>query len=67
MSVLGSTGLVAGRELRETFRRRSFWIVLGVMFIASCAAMILPDVLSDDSNPKYTVAVIGDAPSSRPR
>ena len=62
MSVLGSTGLVAGRELRETFRRRSFWIVLGVMFIASCAAMILPDVLSDDSNPKYTVAVIGDAP-----
>ena len=60
MSVLGSTRLVAGRELRETFRRRSFWIVLGVMFVASCAAMILPDLLSDDSNPKYDVAVIGD-------
>ncbi|MDQ2679050.1 MAG: ABC transporter permease [Actinomycetota bacterium] len=62
MSVLGSTALVAGRELRETFRRRSFWIVLGVMFIASCAAMILPDALSDDSNPRYDVAVIGDEP-----
>ncbi len=62
MSVLGSTGLVAGRELRETFRRKSFWIVLGVMFIASSAAMILPDVLADDSNPEYDVAVIGDAP-----
>ena len=62
MSVLTSTRLVAGRELRETFRRRSFWIVVGVMFVASCAAMILPDLLSDDSNPKYDVAVIGDDP-----
>lgn len=63
MSAVGSTRLVAGRELSETFRRKSFWIVLGVMFLASCAAMIVPDLLADDSNPEYDVAVIGGDPA----
>ncbi len=45
MTWLQATRLVAGRELREAFRRKSLWIVFAILFIGSSVAMILPDVL----------------------
>jgi ABC-2 type transport system permease protein len=52
---LHATRLVAGRELRESFRRRSLWIVLALLFVGSSVAMILPDLL-DDGATRYEVA-----------
>jgi ABC-2 type transport system permease protein len=48
---------VAGRELKEAFRRKSLWIVLGILFVGSCLAMILPEVL-DGGTTEYDVAVV---------
>ncbi len=56
MTWLQATRLVAGRELREAFRRRSLWIVFAILFIGSSVAMILPDVL-DSGRTRYDVAV----------
>jgi ABC-2 type transport system permease protein len=54
--------LVVERELREAFRRKSFWIVLGVLLLGSTAGMVLPEVIGGD-DPRYDVAVVerGDA------
>src|SRR5258705_13577365 len=52
-----ATALVAGRELRESFRRRSLWIVFAILFIGSSAAMILPDAL-DRGTSTYHVALV---------
>jgi ABC-2 type transport system permease protein len=51
-----ATRLVAARELREAFRRRSLWIVFAVLFLGSAAAMIVPDLL-DSGSTTYDVAV----------
>jgi ABC-2 type transport system permease protein len=62
-----ATRLVAGRELKEAFRRRSLWIVLGILFVGSSLAMILPEVLSGGTT-EYDVAVVsrsGGLPTSR--
>ncbi len=56
MTWLQATRLVAGRELREAFRRKSLWIVFAILFIGSSVAMILPDVL-DSGRTRYDVAV----------
>lgn len=61
MSPFRSTMLVAERELRETMRRKTFWIVLAVLFLGSTAAVVLPEVLDDDDPTTYHVAVSGDA------
>jgi ABC-2 type transport system permease protein len=53
---LQATRLVAGRELREAFRRKSLWIVFAILFIGSSVAMILPDVL-DSGRTRYDVVV----------
>jgi ABC-2 type transport system permease protein len=53
---LQSTLLVAGRELREAFRRRSLWIVLALLFAASTAAMLVPELLNGGKT-HYDVAV----------
>jgi ABC-2 type transport system permease protein len=50
------TRLVAGRELKEAFRRRSLWIVLAIVFIGATVAMILPDLL-DSGDSRSEVAV----------
>ncbi|HEX2850190.1 MAG TPA: ABC transporter permease [Acidimicrobiales bacterium] len=62
MSGWEATALVARRELREAFRRRSFWIVGAVLFVGSTAAMVVPALLHrgpgvDD------VAVVGGSPA----
>jgi ABC-2 type transport system permease protein len=58
-----ATRLVAARELRESFRRRSLWIVLAVLFVGSSAAMILPEVL-DSGGTRYDVAIVPGADAS---
>ena len=57
MSTTRATLLVAGRELREAFRRKSLWIVIAIIFVGSTAGMILPDVL-DSGTTRYDVAVV---------
>lgn len=61
MSTLNAVRLVAGREAREALRRRSMWVTIGVLFLGSSAAMIVPEVI--DSGPTtYDVAIVGEAP-----
>ena len=59
MTAVGSTRLVAAREIRETTRRKSFWIVLVVLALAATAAVVVPTLLDDDGT-RYRVAVVGD-------
>jgi ABC-2 type transport system permease protein len=60
-----ATRLVAGRELKEAFRRKTLWIVLAILFVGSSLAMILPEVLSSGTT-EYEVAVVtsSGAPSA---
>jgi ABC-2 type transport system permease protein len=57
-----ATLLVASREVREAFRRKTLWIVFALLFIGSSVAMILPEAL-DDSTTHYDVAVQSGAGS----
>jgi len=63
MGELHLTMLVAGRELRETFRGKAFWIVAAIVLVASTAGMILPEVIGDDGPTHYEVAVVEGDPS----
>jgi ABC-2 type transport system permease protein len=59
VSTARATVLVAGRELREAFRRKSLWIVFGILFLGSSVAMALPEIL--DSGPtRYDAAIVDD-------
>ncbi len=60
MTWFQATRLVAARELRESFRRRSLWIVLALLFVGSSVAMILPEVL-DSGTSRYEVAIADNA------
>jgi ABC-2 type transport system permease protein len=55
--------LVAAREIRQVLRGKTFWVVSGLLLAGSTAAMILPEVLEDDSTPSYEVAVVDGSPS----
>ena len=61
MSRWTSLWLVAGRELREAFRRRSFWVIIGLLVAASTAGVMLPDLLGGDRT-SYDVAVVDGSP-----
>lgn len=64
MNGLAAARLVAGRELREAFRRKAFWIGVLVLVVGSTAAMVVPEVLDHDSGtPRYEVVVVGDDPT----
>jgi ABC-2 type transport system permease protein len=54
--------LVAGRELRESLRRRTVWIVVALVLAASTAAVVVPEAL-DGGPPRYDVAVVGGTPA----
>lgn len=51
--------LVAGRELREAARHKSFWISAAVVLIGSTALMVVPEILADDDRDRYEVALVG--------
>ncbi len=59
MSLWTSTRLVAGRELRETFRRKSFWVIAALLLVGATAAMTIPELLRDDSDPTVSIVVVG--------
>ncbi len=62
MTDLRGLRLVAGREIRESLRRRTFWIVVAVLLVGSIALMVLPEVIGGDED-QYDVVVVGDTPS----
>ena len=53
--------LVAGRELREALRRKSFWVVAGLLLLGSSAGMIVPELI-DDGNDRYDVVLVDGNP-----
>ena len=61
MNGLRGTGLVAGREIREATRRKTFWIVAGILLLGSIAGMVVPDLIDDDGPTRYEVG-LADAP-----
>ena len=63
MSWSRATRLVAGREVREAFRRKSLWIVFAILFVGSSVAMILPDAL-DGGTTTYDVALPRGTPTA---
>lgn len=63
MNTRRSMALVAGREVREALRRKSFWVVFLVLLAGSTAAMVVPALVSSDATTRYDVAVVGDAPT----
>lgn len=54
--------LVAGRELRERSRQRSFKLSTAFITVALLAAVILPQILGGDDRSAYDVAVVGPVP-----
>jgi ABC-2 type transport system permease protein len=62
VTTLRATRLVAGRELLEAFRRKSYWAVFALLLAASTAVVVLPAVLGHDGPTHHDVAVVGDAP-----
>jgi ABC-2 type transport system permease protein len=50
-------GLTAGREMRETLRRRTYWIINAVLFLGACAAVIIPELIHSGRGTD-TIAVI---------
>jgi ABC-2 type transport system permease protein len=52
-----ATKLVAGREVNVALHRRSFWIVVALLAVASTIAMILPGLLGGGTT-TYTVAIV---------
>jgi len=53
-----SVRLVAGREIRQALRGKSFWVTAALFALASTALMILPEVLGGDDHRSYEVAVV---------
>lgn len=58
MTAIGATRLVAGRELRETLRRKSFWAVILVLIVATTAAVVVPSLLDDETS--HRLLVVGE-------
>lgn len=57
-----SITLVAGREVRETLRRKTFWLLAGLLFVGSTVAAVVPNVVGSDSDTvTYQVAVVGES------
>lgn len=57
MSGFDQFRLVAGRELRESLRRRSVRILFLLLLAASTAAVVLPEVIGGGDRPSHDVAI----------
>jgi ABC-2 type transport system permease protein len=60
VSVPGTRRLVIERELREAFRRRSFWITVALFLLGSTALVVIPEFVGGDGPSSRTVTVVGD-------
>jgi ABC-2 type transport system permease protein len=56
------TALVAERGLLENIRSRTFKIVTGLLLLMSVAAVVVPQIIGNDST-TYTLATTGKAPA----
>ena len=59
--LLGHTGLVAGREIRERLRGRVFRIVTAILFLAVAAAVVIPTLHSGKVTSQRVGVVAGPA------
>ena len=53
--------LVAGRDLMESFRARSYWVTIGLFMVIVAAGIILPRILGGDTT--YEVGLSGQPPT----
>ncbi|HSM66102.1 MAG TPA: ABC transporter permease [Ilumatobacteraceae bacterium] len=56
----GTARLVVERELRESFRRRSFWLVVGLFVLASTALVVVPEFIDRGGSDERRVGVVGE-------
>ncbi|MBV8160814.1 MAG: hypothetical protein JO265_07815, partial [Acidimicrobiia bacterium] len=61
-NVLGDTGLVAGREIRERLRGRVFRVVTVILFAAVAAAVVIPTIHSGTTHVQR-IGVVAGSPS----
>lgn len=61
-----ATRLVAARELVQARRSKGLWATAAALLLGSTAAMVLPEILSDDDRPTYDVAIVTGAVSAEP-
>lgn len=57
----GTARLVVERELRESFRRRSYWVIVGLFLAASTALVVVPEFVGGGSDERR-VGVVGEHP-----
>ena len=55
--------LVAGREIRERSRTKTFLVTTLVLVVASLAAVIIPSLIGDDGPDEQTIALAGGPPA----
>ena len=60
--LLGDTGLVAGREIRERLRGRLFWAVTVILFGVVTAVVIIPTLHARATTSQRVGVVAGSAP-----
>lgn len=60
-NILGDTGLVAGREIRERLRGRVFRVVTVILFAAVAAAIVIPAVRGGTAQSDRVGVVAGSA------
>ena len=63
-SWLGTVWLIAGRELRQGARAKSFRIVTMLLVAAVAAAMLIPAALHDHQNSTPKVGIVGAGPAA---
>ncbi len=54
-------GLIAGRELMESFRAKSYWITIGIFVLIVSASIVVPRFF--DSDTTYHVGLAGEIPA----
>lgn len=62
--LLGDTGLVAGREIRERLRRRIFRVVTVILFGVVTAAVIIPTLNAGTTVRQRVGVVTSSAPAT---
>lgn len=61
-TLLGDTGLVAGREIRERVRGRLFWVVTVILFGVVTAAVVIPTLHAGTATSQRVGVVASSAP-----
>ena len=60
-NVLGDTGLIAGREIRERVRGRLFRVITAILFAVVAAAVVIPTIHSGTAKSRKVGVVAGTA------